>query len=481
MKFEPRGPIKILQRKMYSSTTIPNQVPRRPRDSRYGQGQPSYCLTEYEGAWYEKESGVEYNPREKKWPQGNGYRKRYGTGKEKQTSKSYKSNGAKSQAYYTTQGPRRNDRYLPAKGPGNGQDGNREDEGRDDKKKFRNTKYDFEDKGEEESDTEDSYELEISPKQLNQVIPGGGVLKIKLSKKKPIKITAGAPDGEPDPVQTKLKTVYGPISEDGGQLPLGVSSNVLIETEQPREKRLPPVRASQSTLGIGERRGPHILRKRVSRPNANGNGDPGRNGSSHGHGNSPHSNSGSNRDGNSPINGNPQRKGYSQRAGGGSNGDGESNRNGGPPDRRKGPPRGNGNPDGGDGGSDPDDSSSSSDSTLPKRRGCRRSKYVYVLQGPPGPPGREGQPGQAGRDGRDGQALPLTRALEETLRVQRTNLDTTGLENSFSQFGRTMSEVLKVQQRTNQNLEEQFKRANETGVSDRGHARHGPSKISNEV
>ena len=54
------------------------------------------------------------------------------------------------------------------------------------------------------------------------------------------------------------------------------------------------------------------------------------------------------------------------------------------------------------------------------------------------------------------------RALEETLRAQRTNLDTTGLENSFSQFGRTMSEVLKAQQRTNQNLEEQFRRANET-------------------
>ena len=75
--------------------------------------------------------------------------------------------------------------------------------------------------------------------------------------------------------------------------------------------------------------------------------------------------------------------------------------------------------------------------------------------------GQERQPGQAGRDGRDGQALPLTRALEEALRAQRTNLDTTGLENSFGQFGRTMYEVLKAQQRANQNLEEQFKRANE--------------------
>ena len=94
------------------------------------------------------------------------------------------------------------------------------------------------------------------------------------------------------------------------------------------------------------------------------------------------------------------------------------------------------------------------------RRKHRRPKYVYVLQGPLGPPGQEGQPGQAGTDGRDRQALPLTTAFGEALRMQRINLDTTGLENSFGQFGRTMYEVLKAQQRTNQNLEEQLKRAN---------------------
>ena len=41
-------------------------------------------------------------------------------------------------------------------------------------------------------------------------------------------------------------------------------------------------------------------------------------------------------------------------------------------------------------------------------------------------------------------------------------MDTTGLENSFDQFGRTMFEVLNAQHRTNQKLEEQFRRANET-------------------
>ena len=84
------------------------------------------------------------------------------------------------------------------------------------------------------------------------------------------------------------------------------------------------------------------------------------------------------------------------------------------------------------------------------------------MQGPPGPPGQVGQPGQAGRDGRDGQIPQLTKALEDALKTQKTSWDTTNLENSFDYFGRTMHEVLKAKQRTTQNLEEQFKRANET-------------------
>ena len=134
------------------------------------------------------------------------------------------------------------------------------------------------------------------------------------------------------------------------------------------------------------------------------------------------------------------------------------------------PPKGNGNQKGGGGDDDPDhsddgdgdDFSSSTDSSVPKKRKQKGPKYVYVLQGPPGPKGQEGQPGQAGRDGRDGQDLSLTKVLEETLKAHKPNLDTKGLENSFNQFGRTIFEVLSAQQRTNQKLEEQFCRANET-------------------
>ena len=56
-------------------------------------------------------------------------------------------------------------------------DGDENGEDKDDKnrKKYRDIKYDFEEKDEEESDTEDSFEFEITPQQLSQVTPGGGV------------------------------------------------------------------------------------------------------------------------------------------------------------------------------------------------------------------------------------------------------------------------------------------------------------------
>ena len=156
--------------------------------------------------------------------------------------------------------------------------------------------------------------------------------------------------------------------------------------------------------------------------------------------------------------------------GGGGNSSGGTSRDQRFPGEGRGPPRRNGNQRGGGGNDDPDpsddgdgdDSSSSTDSSVPRKRKHKSPKYVYVLQGPPGPKGQEGQSGQAGRDGRGGQNLSLTKELEETLKAHRPNLDATGLENSFDQFGLTIFEVLNAQHRTNQKLEEQFRRANET-------------------
>ena len=44
---------------------------------------------------------------------------------------------------------------------------------------------------------------------MSQVTPGGGALKIKLSKKKPLKITAGAPDGQSKTIPMELERNWG--------------------------------------------------------------------------------------------------------------------------------------------------------------------------------------------------------------------------------------------------------------------------------
>ena len=255
---------------------------------------------------------------------------------------------------------------------------------------------------------------------MSQVTLGGGTLKIKLSKKKPLKITAGAPDRQSETIPMELECIRSskqPVcsshvdtSSDSIQDKRGAGAPLFITPIHPENN----VKPQKGTSIKGENNPP-------------GNG--GRGDSS-----------------------------------GGTSGDQRFPGEGRGPPRRNGHQRGRGgddDPDPSDDG-DGDDFSSSTDSSVPRKRKQKGPKYVYVLQGPPGPKGQEGQPGQAGRDGRDGQDLSLTKVLEETLKAHKPNLDTTGLENSFDQFGQTIFEVLSAQQRTNQNLEEQFQRANET-------------------
>ena len=268
------------------------------------------------------------------------------------------------------------------------------------------------------------FEFEITPQQLSQVTPGGGVLKLTLSRRGPLKITTEAQNKKPDPSQTTIKTVYDPTKEEG---PLQGGKNIEIKGTSRRGERFENQR-------IKPREAPNDKRDKnfpedggpVKRINPGGSGNP--------------------------------------------DGNGGPDKSKKPPRREEEPPSGFKGIDGGGGGSDPSDDNRdgggstppSSEYTPPIRRKHRRPKFVYVLQGPPGPPGQVGQPGQVGRDGRDGQAPQLTKALEDVLKTQKISWDTTNLENSFDYFGRTMHEVLRAQQRTSQNLEEQLRRANET-------------------
>ena len=288
---------------------------------------------------------------------------------------------------------------------------------------------------------------------MSQVTPGGGALKIKLSKKKPLQITAGAPERKSGIVPMKPEN----IQSSKQSIP---SSHIDISSESTQAKRgvEPPLLITPKHLGnnIEQQRGMPIKGK--NDPKDSNNHRLARERVTQGQSNESRGNQGPSRVNNPPGNGG------GGDSSGGTSGDQRF------PGEGKGPPRRDGNWRGGGGDDDPDPSDdgdgddfpSSTDSSVPKKRKQKGPKYVYVLQGPPGPKGQEGQPGQAGRDGRDGQDLSLTKVLEETLKAHKPNLDTTGLENSFDQFGQTIFEVLSAQQRTNQKLEEQLHRANET-------------------
>ena len=278
-------------------------------------------------------------------------------------------------------------------------------------------------------------------------------MKKKLSKKKPLKITAGAPDGQSKTIPMELEHIRSPKrsvlsshvdTTSESTLPTrGAGAPLFITPIHPENNERP--QKGTSTKRENDLKGSTnhgLTKERVTQ--VQGNDTRGSQG---------------------PVRvKNPLGNGGGGDSSGGTSGDQRF------PGEGRGPPRRNGSQGGGGGDDDPDpsddgdgdDSSSSTDSSAPRKRKHKSPKYVYVLQGPPGPKGQEGQPGQAGRDGRDGQNLSLTKELEETLKAHRPNLDTTGLENSFDQFGRTIFEVLNAQHRTNQKLEEQFCRANET-------------------
>ena len=394
-----------------------------------------------------------YPLKERRKTQGGGYGKQYGTGGERRSYQTYRTDRTQTQSHNTAYGLQRQGSYFPTKSTGNGQGGNGGGEDRNDKKKYRDTGINHGNDSHEESDTEDSYEFEITSQQLSQVTPGGGALKIKLSKKKPLKITAGAPDGQSETIPMELECNWGPKrtvpsshvdTTSEGTLPTRGSGAPLFITPIYPENNVRPQNGTsirrENDLKGSTNHG--LAKERVTQVQGNDT-------------------RGSQR---------PVRENISSGNGGGGDSSGGTSGDQRFPGEGRGPPRRNGNQRGGGGDDDPDpsddgdgdDSSSSTDSSAPRKRKHKSPKYVYVLQGPPGPKGQEGQPGQAGRDGRDGQNLSLTKELEETLKAHRPNLDTTGLENSFDQFGRTIFEVLNAQHRTNQKLEEQFRRANET-------------------
>ena len=208
--FEPSGPIRVLQKQRANLHTEYEQIPQYSMDAQKGQAPhpPLFMTNKGDVNW--RGQGKRYPLKERKKTQWGGNRKQYGTGGERKSNQAYRTDGTQTQGCNTAYGPQRQGNYFPTRSTENGQGGNGRDEDRNDRKKYRDTGVSFENDSYEESDTEDSYELEITPQQLSQVTPGGGALKIKLSKKKPIKITTGAPQRESGLVQMKPENIQSP-------------------------------------------------------------------------------------------------------------------------------------------------------------------------------------------------------------------------------------------------------------------------------
>ena len=207
-------------------------------DVQKGQAPHPHLVMTNKGDVNWRGQGKRYPLKEKRRTQWGGYGKQYGTGEERKGNQTYRTDGTQNQGHSAAYESQRQGNYFPTRSIGNGQGGNGGDEDRNDRKKYRDTGVSFENGSHKESDTEDSYELEITPQQLSQVTPGGGALKIKLSKKKPIKITAGAPKRESGTVQMKPENIqsskqsilssHTDASSESTQTKRGVEAPLLI-------------------------------------------------------------------------------------------------------------------------------------------------------------------------------------------------------------------------------------------------------------
>ena len=324
-----------------------------------------------DGSW--RNQRKRYPLKERQRAQWGGYGKQYGIGDEKRSNQIYRTDRTQTQSHNSAYESQRQGRYFPTKSTGNGQGGNGGNGDRDDKKRYRDTRINCENDSHEESDTEDSYEFEITSQQLNQVTPGGGALKIKLSKKKPLKITAGAPDRQSETIPMELKCVRSPkrfvpsshvdTTSDSTLPTRGTGASLFITPIHPENNERPQKGASTKRANDLKGSTNYGLTKewvtQVQGSNTRGSQGPVRV--------------------KNPL-GN----------GGGGDSSGGTSGNQRFPGEGRGPPRRNGNQEGG-GDDDPDpsddgdgdDSSSSTDSSVLRKRKHKSPKYVYVIQGPP--------------------------------------------------------------------------------------------------
>ena len=368
--FNPSGRIKVLQKQRLNLRPSYEQTPQHSMGAQKGQTMHPPLVVTNKGDVSWRGPGKRNPLKEKRRTQWGGYGRQYGTGGERKSNQTYRTDRTQTQSHNTTCEPQ--DKAVISQPEVLGMDkvemGG--DEDRNDKKKYRDIGISFGNDSHEESDTEDSYEFEITPQQLSQVTPGGGALKIKLSKKKPLKITAGAPDRQ-------SKTIPMELERPGSSKQSVLSSHVDTSSESTLPKRgagaplfITPIHPENnvkpqkgtSIKGKSDLKGSTnhgLTRERVTQvqgKETQGSQGPGRENIPLGNGGGGDSSRGTSGDQRFPgeRRGRPRRNG-SQRGGGGDD-----------------------DPDPSDDG-DGDDFSSSTDSSVPKKRKHKRPKYVYVL------------------------------------------------------------------------------------------------------
>ena len=107
----------------------------------------------------------------------------------------------------------------------------------------------------------------------DRVTPGGGVLKIKLSKRKPVKITTEVPNKRPDLAQTEFKNLPSPSSKPDEQTMLGSHPNTLDENKQSRERVETQLVITPAIMGIGKEKVIRIPVEKESGPSGNHKGN----------------------------------------------------------------------------------------------------------------------------------------------------------------------------------------------------------------
>ena len=109
----------------------------------------------YGGPNYRSGYQMGYPSENRNWEQRNGYDRRYGNGNKNQQRRAHGGTTTQAQTHHITPKGRVPYGNTPSRRMGSGQ-GNGEDKDDKNRKKYRDTKYNFEE-DEEESDTEDSF------------------------------------------------------------------------------------------------------------------------------------------------------------------------------------------------------------------------------------------------------------------------------------------------------------------------------------